>query len=249
MKALISTAALSASLLLAGCGEGGNGGNTATASAPTPAAIPAPNGGDWTQTVAQTPAGGFLMGNPNAPVKLVEYASMTCSHCAEFSETGAQPLIEKYVKTGQVSFEIRNFVRDPADLAAALLARCSGPGPFFQLTDQMFAAQEQWIGRLQEMTPAQQQQMSALPPQQAVPAVAEQAGLIQFARVRGVPAEKAQQCLGNQAEIDRLVQMQQQAVNDMPNFPGTPTFTINGEMVENAGTWQLLEPKIQAALS
>jgi hypothetical protein len=43
--------------------------------------------------------------------------------------------------------------------------------------------------------------------------------------------------------------MQQQAVNDMPNFPGTPTFTINGEMVENAGTWQLLEPKIQAALS
>jgi protein-disulfide isomerase len=249
MKALISTAAFSAALLLAGCGEGGDGGNSSTASAAAPAAIPAPNGGDWTQTVTQSPAGGFVMGNPNAPVKLVEYASMTCSHCAEFSETGAQPLIDKYVKSGQVSFEIRNFVRDPADLAAALLARCSGPGPFFQLTDQMFAAQEQWIGRLQEMPPAMQQQMSAMSPQQAVPAVAEQAGLIQFARVRGVPAEKAQQCLTNQAEIDRLVQMQQQAVKELPNFPGTPTFTINGEMVENAGTWALLEPKIQDALS
>lgn len=248
MKALISTIALSATLLLTACGEGGNGGNSSAAAGPAPAAIPAPNGGDWTQTVTQTDAGGFLMGNPDAPVKLVEYASMTCSHCAEFAETGARPLIDKYVKAGQVSFEIRNFVRDPADLAAALLARCSGPGPFFQLTDQMFAAQEQWIGRLQEMSPAQQQQMSGLPPQQQVAAVAEQAGLVQFARVRGVPAEKAQQCLGNQAEVDRLVQMQQQAVKDLPNFPGTPTFTINGEMVENAGTWALLEPKIQAAL-
>jgi protein-disulfide isomerase len=248
MKAVISTGALTLAILLTGCGESGGGGNATAEKGASPTAIPAPNGGDWTQTVAQTPEGGFLMGNPNAPVKVVEYASMTCPHCAEFSHSGAQPLIDKYVKTGQVSFELRNFVRDPADLAASLLARCSGPGPFFQLTDQMFAAQDEWLGKLQAMTPAQQQQLQTLPPQQVVGAMAEQAGLVQFVRVRGVPAEKAQQCLSNQAELDRLVQMAQKATQDHPNFPGTPTFLINGQLAENSGTWEALEPKIQEAL-
>ena len=247
MKASISIAALA--LLLAGCGDqGGETGNGSAASGPAAAAIPAPNGGDWTQTVSPSAEGGFVMGNPNAPVRLVEYASMTCSHCAEFSETGAQPLIDKYVKTGQVSFEIRNFVRDPADLAAALLARCGGPGPFFKLTDQMFAAQEEWIGKLQGMSQAEQQQLSALQPQQVVGAMAERAGLVQFVRVRGVPAERAQQCLSNEAEINRLVQIQQKAVQDNPSFPGTPAFLINGKLAENAGTWEALEPKIREAL-
>jgi protein-disulfide isomerase len=247
MKAVISTGALTLAMLLTGCGDSGSGGNTSAGSG-TPAAMPAPNGGDWTQTVSQTPEGGFVMGNPNAPVKLVEYASMTCSHCAEFSETGARPLVDKYVKTGQVSYEIRNFVRDPADLAAALLARCSGPGAYFALTDQMFAAQQDWIGKLQQMSPAQQQALQAAQPQQVVGAMAQQAGLVDFVRVRGVPAEKAQQCLANQGELNRLVQMTQKATTDLPNMPGTPTFVINGDMVESAGTWEALEPQIQAAL-
>ncbi len=248
MKAVIFGGGLALALMLGGCGEGDKGGNATAGQSATPAAIPAPNGGDWTQTVAQTPEGGFVMGNPAAPVKLVEYASMTCSHCADFAETGMQPLIDRYVKSGQVSFEVRNFVRDPADLAASLLARCGGPGPFFKLTDQMFAAQEEWIGKLQEMSPADQQRLQSLQPQQAVGAMAEQAGLVQFVRVRGIPAEKAQQCLANEAELNRLVQMQQKALADIPTFPGTPTFTINGEVAENAGTWAALEPKIREAL-
>jgi protein-disulfide isomerase len=245
MKTMIGTAALA--LLLAGCGDqGASTGNTSGDTAA--AAIPAPNGGDWTQTVSQTDGGGFVMGNPNAPVKLVEYASMTCSHCATFSETGVQPLTDKYVKTGQVSYEIRNFVRDPADLAAALLARCGGPGPFFKLTDQMFAAQEEWIGKLQDMSPAEQQALQGAQPQQVVGTMANKAGLIDFVRLRGVPAERAQQCLADQAALDRLVAMTQKATEDHPRFSGTPTFVINGEMVENAGTWEALEPKIQEAL-
>jgi protein-disulfide isomerase len=248
MKAVISGGVFALALMLGGCGEGDKGGNAAAGTSAGPAAIPAPNGGDWTQTVTQTAEGGFVMGNPAAPVKLVEYASMTCSHCADFAETGVQPLIDRYVKSGQVSFEVRNFVRDPADLAASLLARCGGPGPFFKLTDQMFAAQEEWIGKLQEMSPADQQRLQSLQPQQAVGAMAEQAGLVQFVRVRGIPAEKAQQCLANEGELNRLVQMQQKAISDIPNFPGTPTFTINGEVAENAGTWAALEPKIREAL-
>ena len=57
-------------------------------------AVPAPNGGDWSTIVSATPEGGFVMGNPNAPVKLVEFGSMTCPHCAEFDEAAMKPLTD-----------------------------------------------------------------------------------------------------------------------------------------------------------
>ncbi len=66
--------------------------------------------------------------------------------------------------------------------------------------------------------------------------------------MRGLPSAKSTACLADQAEVNRLVQMNSDATTEMPNFPGTPTFTINGEMVENAAGWSLLEPKIREAL-
>ena len=248
MKALITTGTATLALFLASCGGEGEGNMVAAGDTSPVASIPAPNGGDWTKNVTETPAGGYVMGNPEAPVKVVEYASLTCNHCAAFAETGIPALTDKYVKTGQVSLEIRNFVRDPADIAAALLTRCGGATPYFQLTEQMFGAQEEWIGRLQTMSPADQQQLQALSPQQAVAAMGEQAGLIDFVRLRGIPAEKARQCLADEAEFNQLVEMAQAATTEYPNFPGTPTFIINGERADNAGTWELLEPKIQQAL-
>ena len=124
MKALKLGAAAVLALAIAGCGDdaASGGGNAVAAENFQVEQIAAPNGGDWAQTVTATPAGGFLMGNPDAKVKLVEYGSMTCGHCATFSEEGAPKLIEKYVKSGQVSFEFRNFVRDGADMAAALVS-------------------------------------------------------------------------------------------------------------------------------
>lgn len=249
MKSSIMLGGGVAMLMLAGCSEGGSGaGNAAATEAAAVEAIPAPNGGDWTQMVSQTPEGGFVMGNPQAPVKLIEYASMTCPHCAEFAETGTPRLIDEYVKTGQVSFELRNFVRDPVDLAASLLARCGGATPYFKLTEQMFAAQEDWMSRLQTLSPEEQARLQALPPNQVTGELAEKSGLIQFARVRGVPAERANQCLANQSEIDRLVEITQRTTTQYPDFPGTPTFFINGEIVTNAGTWEALEPRIREAL-
>src|SRR5574338_12031 len=70
-----------------------------------------PQGGDWSQVVNPTSQGGFLMGNPDAKVKLVEYGSLTCPHCREFDEAAVTPLINDYVKSGQVSYEFRNYVR------------------------------------------------------------------------------------------------------------------------------------------
>lgn len=246
MKAVLSTGALTLALLLSGCGKGDDAGGNATAKPGTPvAAVPAPNGGDWTETVVQTPEGGMMMGNPAAPVKLVEFGSMTCPHCAEFTEKSGD-LINKYVKSGRVSYEFRNYVRDPADLAAALLARCGGPAPFFKLSEQMYAAQRDWVGKLQNMTPAEQQQLQNMQPEQVVPVFGEKSGLVQFVAMRGVPAEKANQCLADKAAIQKLVDITNSG-NEL-QIPGTPTFLINGKMVENSAAWDTLEPRLKEAL-
>lgn len=243
MKAFTGSAIAALALMLAGCGEEGAVNNQSAAAPVELKQVPAPNG-DWTQMVSETPQGGFLMGNPQAPVKLIEWGSFTCPHCAEFAEKGVPALVSKYVKSGQVSFEFRNLVRDPVDLAAALLARCNGPAAFFPLTDQLFASQEEWFGKVQALSPQQQQQIGTSP--QPAVGFAAAAGLDQFARVRGVPAAKAQACLADQAQIQRFVQ-QNQADSQQYEITGTPNFVINGEKVD-AGDWAQLEPAIQAAL-
>ena len=220
----------------------------AAASGAPVAAVKPPPGGDWTQIVAATPAGGFMMGNPNASVKLVEFGSMTCPHCREFDETGMQPLIDKYVKTGRVAFEFRNYVRDPYDLAGALIARCNGAKSFFPLTRAMFKDQPNWIARLQTVPAEQQQALGSLPPSQQFVQIAKLAGLQQWAAQRGLPTAKSSACLSNEAEINRLVQMTSDVNSQFPQFPGTPSFTINGELVENAAGWAPLEPKLREAL-
>jgi protein-disulfide isomerase len=252
MKAVTCGGALALALLLTGCGDknkDGNsiGGNVAALDAAAPIAqVRAPTG-DWTQIVAATPEGGFRMGNPNAKVKLVEFSSLTCPHCAAFSAEGFPTVRDKYVKSGQVSFEIRNFVRDGLDLTAALLARCGGPTPYFLLTEQMFAAQRDWFTKLQAMPAAEQQKLQGATPQQMRHAYAQGAGLIQFVKIRGVPEAKAQACLDNEAEVNRLTGMVS-AANSAYEIQGTPTFIINGAVVPDIATWEGLEPRLRAAV-
>lgn len=211
--------------------------------------VAAPNNGDWTTVVSQTAEGGFVMGNPNASVKLVEFGSMTCPHCAEFDETGVKPLVDTYVKSGRVSYEFRNYVMNPYDMAASLVARCGGPTSFFGLTRGLYAEQNEWIGKIQAADPQAMQRIQALPPQQQLPEIASIAGFQQWAAMRGVPAAKSAACLSSQAEVDRLVQMNSDAA--AYNIPGTPSFLLNGELVEiKPGTpvWTQVESKIRDAL-
>lgn len=235
-----------AAIALAGCDrESGreSGGNGAPAIAP----VAPPEGGDWTQMVSKTPDGGFLMGNPNAKVKLVEFASMTCPHCAEFEEHGVPKLTDSYVKTGNVSYEFRNFIRDPYDLAASLIARCNGEKGFFPLTHAMFEGQQDWIAKLQQVPAEQQQALATMGPEQQFLAIARMADLQTWAAQRGVPTAKSTSCLTNKAEIDQLVQMTSEAVSTH-SVPGTPGFLINGELVEGVAGWEALEPKLKDAL-
>ena len=214
----------------------------------TAAAVPAPNNGDWSTIVAKTPEGGYVMGNPAAKVKLVEFGSMTCPHCADFEEKGVKALIDNYVKKGLVSFEFRNFVRDPYDLTASLLARCGGEASFFGLTRNLYADQQDWVGKIQAADPAKMQALQSMPPAQQFATIAELGGLKQYASLRGVPKAKGEQCLADQAAIDQLVQMNSDAVSQF-SIPGTPSFVINGKLLDATATWDVLEPKIKEALA
>lgn len=229
-------------LALAACGKS----DDAAKPSATVAAVKPPPGTEWATTVAATPDGGFVMGNPNAPIKLVEYGSLSCSHCAEFSEKATEVLKSKYVSTGKLSYEFRNYVRDPMDMAATLLARCGGPGPFFPLAEQMFADQRNWFDKLQKLAPGDQQAISLLPINQQTARFASIIGVDEFVRQRGVSAEKANACLSNQAEMDKLVKMRDRANTEF-NLQGTPTFVINGQTVPDTASWEALEPKLKAA--
>jgi protein-disulfide isomerase len=248
MKAQLSTGTLALALLLAGCGgdEAGDlNGAVANSSAPL-TQIQAPNSGDWTQMVEETPEGGFRMGNPNAPVKLVEYASITCPHCAEFSEAGHEPLTNQYVRSGQVSWEYRPFMLFPSDPALFALLRCQGATAFFTLTEQLYATQAEWIGRLQSMSPAQQQALQNASPGEQAAAIVTTTGLDQFFRQRGMPQGRIDSCLADASGYERLAEITRNgAQNDQ--VQGTPTFIINGEKVD-AGTWPQLEQRLRGAI-
>lgn len=214
----------------------------------TAAPVPAPANGDWSTMVKATPEGGFVMGNPDAKVKLVEYGSMTCPHCAEFEEKGGAALIDNYVKKGWVSYEFRNYVRDAFDITASVVARCGGEASFFGLTRGMYADQRNWMQKIQEAPEAAMNSLQSMSAVQRTSTIADLAGLRQWAVMRGVPRAKLDQCLANQAELDKLVQVNADAVSQY-NIPGTPTFLINGSVVPDTATWELLEPKIKEAIA
>lgn len=248
MKPTYFLACAAALVAIAGCNS--NQGNAATGDGANGAMVKVdpPKNGDWSTIVTPTAAGGFMMGNPNAKVQLIEYGSMTCSHCRDFDETGTGPLIDGYVKTGKVAFEYRNYVRDAFDLTASLIARCNGAKGFFPMTRALFKDQDKWVGTIQKVPPAQLEALQELPPTKQFVELAKLAGFQQYAAVRGVPVAKSTQCLANENMVNQLVQMAGDATSQYPDFPGTPTFILNGKMLERVASWKDLEGKIKSAL-
>jgi len=247
MKAVLAIGAASLALALAGCG--GGAGNNATATADNAAPLPqiaAPNNGDWSEIATMTDRGSYLLGNPNAPVKLVEYASISCPHCAEFTETAARPLRERYVRSGQVSWEYRPYMIFPTDPGVFLLLHCLGPQPFFHLSEQLYADQRDWLGRVQALPQEQLQQLEGLPPAQKAAALVRLAGLDQFFRQRGLPEARMNACLADTAALQQLQQISTRGTNE-DGVQGTPTFFVNGEKLEQSD-WADLETRLRAAI-
>lgn len=198
------------------------------------AAVPPPAGKQWADIVSETADGGYVMGNPNAPVKLIEYASFSCPHCKHFAETGSDPLKAKYIATGKVSWEFRSFLIHAMDAPLTLLMRCRGPEPFFALTEQLYAGQDDMMKKYLAIPAAEQQRVGSLPPIENFKAQAEQGGLYGFFGARGLPRAQADACLSNQKAIDQLNAWSNKYAENGVN--STPTFVINGT------TWEAPEP-------
>lgn len=214
------------------------------AAAPAAAQAPAASRAiDWTQQVATTPEGGFRMGNPDAPFKLVEFLSLTCSHCATFAAEAMPTLIRDHIRSGRVSVEYRNYVLNHYDLAAAVLSRCAAPGDYFDLTSDLFAQQSVWAGRADTLTPAQRMEIEVRPTPQTVARTAELIGLKQIASAHGITPAEATRCLASAEGLDRVMAMRDSA--DRLGVSGTPTFMLNGQMIGPAN-WAMIQPLLAA---
>lgn len=198
---------------------------------------------DWGATITATPTGSYVHGNPKAKVKLVEYISYTCGHCAHFIGE-ASTALDARVKSGTTSVELRHAVRDPLDLTAAILARCSGPKQFHGNTRAIMAAQPQWLEKGAAWQTANVEQLKTMSVSGKLQGYATGSGLMALMKGRGLAEAKAKACLANQAELNRLTE---QAKASFAVIKGTPSFSINGEVVQGVHDWANLQPPLTAA--
>src|ERR1700745_293187 len=165
------------------------------------------------------PLGDEIQGQADAPVTIVEYASMTCPHCSHFHETTYPEMKKKYIDPGKVRFIFREFPLDPLAAAAAMLARCAGKDKFFPLIDAFFAQQKDWVVQK---------------PLQPMFAIAKQAGFTQ---------QSFDECLANQQMLTCLEEQRTRATQKF-NVNSTPTFFINGKTVRGALTPEELDKQV-----
>lgn len=244
MRHFLALAALAA---LAGCGGGTGAGGNATEAAPVAGAQP-PAGKQWSEVIEKT-AEGYRMGNPNAPIKLVEYGSRTCPTCGAFGREGMKPLEDNYVSTGKVSYEFREFlVHGPPDLAASLLGTCVAPDAFFVMLEQMYQNQLAYLQKQEEAIDDKPflASMEGKPPAAVATGWAEKMGLIDFVKQRGVPEAKARACLSDTKAIDALAKITGDAGNS-GKVNGTPTFMLGDQPIEGVLSWAQLEPVLKNA--
>jgi len=225
--------------------------------AAAPAADPAvkitqakpPAGGTWADVVNET-SDGFVMGNPNAKVKVLEIGSLSCPHCKRFEDEGAKALVDHYVKSGKVSWEFRTYlIHGPVDMAANIIARCNGAKTFFPMVRSFYDTQPVWMAKIEATPQDKLNELQSLPNDKLFGAIADMFGMKDLAATNGVPHAKTSQCLSDQALIDQQVQISSDVSTEFPEFTGTPAFAINGKLLERKfSSWETLEPKLKEAL-
>lgn len=250
LKKALNILGVSILAALAACGPSSqaDAAGKAAATAPKTGAAASPTGSKWLDTVTATPEGGFAIGNPNAPIKLIEFASLTCPHCANFQETGSAELKNNYVATGKVQYEFRNFVLNGADAAFSIIIRCEGAKRFFPLLDVVYARQKDWIDGFAKMTPEQQKQLEATPQDRQLLTIAQFGGLDTWVKQVGISKAKADSCLADPAKAKQLTDIRQQATEKY-QIQGTPSFVINGSLMDGAPTWPTLKAKLDELAS
>ena len=242
-KLALAVLAAPLTLGLAACGSTDTGEEGAPSGEPI-AAIAAPEGTSWTDVVTVSESDGYIVGNPDAPIKLIEYASLTCPTCAAFAGAAIPELKSEYVATGRVSFELRNQIHGPHDLALATLVRCGVDDAFHPLSDQVFANQQAVLGPIFQNAEAVEQSLT-LPENERLVRLAEIGGFIDFFAARGLSADQARTCLAD-AEAYKTIAENSNTQSQELGVTGTPTFFINGRRIEG-NSWTQIEPALQNA--
>ncbi|GEO41686.1 protein-disulfide isomerase [Skermanella aerolata] len=150
-----------------------------------------------------------VLGDPNAPITILEYSSLTCPHCASFHANTLPQLKKDFIDTGKVKLVFRDFPFDRAALQASMLARCSNPERYFGFLDVLFKSQNKWAG--------------ASDPAQA---------LAQTGKLAGVGDQQFKECLANEALANKLIERRLEAEQKY-QVQSTPTFVImRGDTIE-----------------
>ena len=168
----------------------------------------------------------FVQGNPKAKVVVIEYASLTCPHCAHFQEADFPELKKNYIDTGKIRFVFREFPLDIKAAAGSMLARCiakDDAGKYFAVIDMLFKQQNDWV--LKNTT-------------ETLTRIGKQAGLCQ---------QQVEDCLKDQALLDKIAADQKFAA-DVLKVNSTPTFFINGEMIKGDTRFEEFDKRIKSLL-
>lgn len=155
------------------------------------------------------------IGEANAPVTIIEYASLTCPHCADFSKNTFDAFKAKYIDTGKVRYTYRDFPLDKVSTYAAMMVRCAGPDRFYGLISALFQTQETWGAAKDPM-----------------------AELAKFGRLAGLSKEQFDACMANEDLLNGILKVAQDA-HEQLNVSATPTFIVNG--VRHEGNLSLEE--------
>jgi protein-disulfide isomerase len=184
--------------------------------APPAAAQTQPPTPEAAQLLAVTPQDRVL-GQPDAPITIIEYSSLTCSHCANFDRDVLPPLKENWIDTGKAKLVMRAFPLDEPALRAEMVARCAPPERYFPLIHTMFETQGTWAF------------------------TADWRGALErIARLGGISKKDFDACLANQAVEDEVLQSRLTAATQL-GVNSTPTFFINGTKFEGAPTAEAFE--------
>ena len=202
--------------------------------------------GNWNAAVVVTPDGGHIIGNPNATLKVVEYMSYTCSHCAEFEVQGVPALQVSALAQGKVSFEVRHLMRDPIDATITQLTNCMPPQRFMLLHEIFLRRQDQFLARAQRLTRAQLERWQQGDARQRFRTIAGDLDLYRVMEEQGVGRVEVDRCFANDALSHRLAKQTEGAIN--MGIDGTPSFLLNGMLLAGTHNWQTLEPQLSARM-
>src|SRR5262245_31380098 len=175
------------------------------------------------ELMAPGPLPEMSLGDPKAPVTIIEYASMSCPHCAAFHESTYPDLKKKYIDSRKVRFIFREFPRNQMAAAGSMLARCAGPERYFPMVEVLFQKQREWL---------------VSRPLAPLMAISKQAGL----------SEQAfNECLKDQKLLDGIEETRERAATKF-GVQSTPTLFINGKILRGNNTMAELEKEIEPYL-